>query len=79
MFASSTGQILGAADHQELSQLWQQQNKRDGAHELLAPHLHWFTESLDTADRQKQKPCWKSCPELDRTCGTVWQLVSIMA
>jgi adenylate cyclase len=36
-----------------LSRLWQQQGKRDVAHELLAPIYGWFTEGLDTADLQE--------------------------
>jgi predicted ATPase len=33
-----------------LSRLWQQQGKRQEAHDLLAPVYHWFTEGFDTAD-----------------------------
>jgi predicted ATPase len=35
-----------------LSRLWQQQDKRDDARELLAPIYGWFTEGFDTADLQ---------------------------
>jgi class 3 adenylate cyclase/predicted ATPase len=38
-----------------LSRLWQQQDKRAEAHELLAPIYGWFTEGLDTADLQEAK------------------------
>jgi predicted ATPase len=38
-----------------LSWLWQQQGKRDEAHDLLAPIYGWFTEGLDTADLQEAK------------------------
>ena len=38
-----------------LSQLWQQQGKRDQARELLAPIYGWFTEGFDTADLQDAK------------------------
>jgi predicted ATPase len=38
-----------------LSQLWQQQGKRDEARELLAPVYGWFTEGFDTADLQEAK------------------------
>ena len=38
-----------------LSQLWQQQGKRDEARELLAPIYGWFTEGFDTADLQEAK------------------------
>ena len=38
-----------------LSRLWQQQGKRQEAHELLAPIYGWFTEGFDTADLQDAK------------------------
>ena len=38
-----------------LSRLWQQQGKRDAAHQLLADIYHWFTEGFDTADLQEAK------------------------
>ena len=38
-----------------LSRLWQQQGKRQEAHDLLAPIYHWFTEGFDTADLQEAK------------------------
>jgi predicted ATPase len=38
-----------------LSQLWQEQGKRDEARELLAPVYGWFTEGFDTADLQEAK------------------------
>jgi predicted ATPase len=38
-----------------LSRLWQQQDKRQEARELLAPIYGWFTEGLDTADLQEAK------------------------
>jgi predicted ATPase len=38
-----------------LSRLWQQQGKRAGAYELLAPIYGWFTEGFDTADVQDAK------------------------
>jgi predicted ATPase len=38
-----------------LSQLWQQQGKRDEARELLAPIYGWFTEGFDTADLQEAR------------------------
>jgi predicted ATPase len=33
-----------------LARLWQQQGKRQEAHDLLASVYHWFTEGFDTAD-----------------------------
>jgi predicted ATPase len=38
-----------------LARLWQQQGKRQEAHDLLAPVYHWFTEGWDTADLQDAK------------------------
>jgi predicted ATPase len=38
-----------------LSRMWQQQNKRKQARELLAPVYEWFTEGFDTADLQDAK------------------------
>jgi len=38
-----------------LSRLWQRQDKRTEARELLAPIYSWFTEGFDTADLQEAK------------------------
>jgi class 3 adenylate cyclase/predicted ATPase len=38
-----------------LSRLWQQQGKRQEAHDLLAEIYAWFTEGFDTADLQEAK------------------------
>jgi predicted ATPase len=38
-----------------LSRLWQQQGKRQEAHNLLAPVYGWFTEGFDTVDLQEAK------------------------
>jgi predicted ATPase len=38
-----------------LARLWQQQGKRQAAHDLLAPVYGWFTEGFDTADLQEAK------------------------
>jgi predicted ATPase len=38
-----------------LSRLWQQQDKRTEAYQLLAPIYGWFTEGFDTADLQDAK------------------------
>jgi predicted ATPase len=38
-----------------LTRLWQQQGKRQEAHDLLAPVYHWFTEGFDTADLKDAK------------------------
>jgi predicted ATPase len=38
-----------------LSRLWQQQRKREEAHQLLAEVYNGFTEGFDTADLRKAK------------------------
>ena len=38
-----------------LARLWQQQDKRQDAYDLLAPMYGWFTEGFDTADLQEAK------------------------
>ena len=38
-----------------LAKLWQSQDKRQDAYDLLAPVYHWFTEGFDTADLQDAK------------------------
>jgi predicted ATPase len=38
-----------------LARLWQQQGKRQEAHNLLAPVYRWFTEGFDTLDLQGAK------------------------
>ena len=38
-----------------LAKLWQQQGKRQEAHDLLAPVYQWFTEGFDTADLKDAK------------------------
>ena len=38
-----------------LARLWQQQGKKDEAHQLLSDIYNWFTEGFDTADLQEAK------------------------
>jgi predicted ATPase len=38
-----------------LGRLWQQQGKRQEAHDLLAKVYAWFTEGFDTPDLQDAK------------------------
>ena len=38
-----------------LSRLWQQQGKRQEAHDLPAPVYAWFTEGIDTTDLQEAR------------------------
>ena len=45
-----------------LSRLWQQQDKRTEAYQLLAPIYGWFTEGFDTADLQEAKVLLETLP-----------------
>jgi predicted ATPase len=38
-----------------LARLWQRQDKRGAARDLLASIYNWFTEGFDTADLQETK------------------------
>jgi predicted ATPase len=38
-----------------LSRLWQRQDKRDAARQVLAEVYGWFTEGFDTADLQEAR------------------------
>ncbi len=38
-----------------LARLWQSQDKRQDAYDLLAPVYRWFTEGFDTADLKDAK------------------------
>ena len=38
-----------------LARLWQSQDKRQDAYDLLAPVYSWFTEGFDTADLLKAR------------------------
>jgi predicted ATPase len=38
-----------------LARLWESQDKRRDAHDLLAPVYEWFTEGFDTADLKEAK------------------------
>ena len=38
-----------------LAKLWQSQDKRQDAYDLLTPVYGWFTEGFDTADLQEAK------------------------
>jgi adenylate cyclase len=59
-------QAISIAQHQKakslelraatsLARFWQQQGKRQEAHDLLAPVYNWFTEGFDTADLKDAK------------------------
>ena len=65
-------QAISVARHQQaksfelraatsLARLWQQQGKRQEAHDLLAPVYGWFTEGFDTADLQDAKALLEEC------------------
>jgi predicted ATPase len=49
-----SGRRGGSADI-NLAHLWQAQDKRQDAYDLLAPVYEWFTEGFDTADLQEAK------------------------
>ena len=38
-----------------MARLWRDQDKRDEAHDLLAPVYGWFTEGFDTLDLKEAK------------------------
>ncbi|MBI3798653.1 MAG: hypothetical protein HY268_17020 [Deltaproteobacteria bacterium] len=38
-----------------LARLWQQQDRKDEARQLLAEIYNWFTEGFDTKDLQEAK------------------------
>jgi predicted ATPase len=38
-----------------LARLWQQQGKKDEAHQMLVEIYGWFTEGFDTKDLQEAK------------------------
>jgi predicted ATPase len=38
-----------------LARLWQQQGKREEAHQMLSEIYNWFTEGFDTKDLQEAK------------------------
>jgi predicted ATPase/class 3 adenylate cyclase len=67
-------QALAVARHQHaqslelraamsLARLWQGQDKRTAAHELLAPVYGWFTEGFDTADLQEAQALLQALEE----------------
>jgi len=47
-----------------LARLWQQQGKRQEAHDLLAPVYHWFTEGFDTVDLKDAQALLEALGEL---------------
>ncbi|MEE9146540.1 MAG: AAA family ATPase [Candidatus Tectomicrobia bacterium] len=46
-----------------LSRLWQQQDKRQDAYDLLAPVYEWFTEGFDTTDLREAKALFDTLRE----------------
>ena len=38
-----------------LTRLWQQQGKKEEAHQMLAEIYNWFTEGFDTRDLKEAK------------------------
>ncbi len=55
-----TGEAEGNAAT-SLARLWQSQDKRREAYDLLAPVYEWFTEGFDTADLKEARGYWMSC------------------
>jgi predicted ATPase len=49
------GKSLELRATMSLARLWQQQGKKDEAHQLLAEIYGWFTEGFDTKDLQEAK------------------------
>jgi predicted ATPase len=67
-------QALAIARHQQakslelraamsLARLWQQQDQRAAAYDLLAPVYNWFIEGFDTADLQEAKALLEALSE----------------
>ncbi len=46
-----------------LARLWQSQDKRQNAYDLLAPVYNWFTEGFATADLQEARALLDELPE----------------
>jgi predicted ATPase len=46
-----------------LARLWQQQDQRAAAYDLLAPVYNWFIEGFDTADLQEAKALLEALSE----------------
>ena len=57
---NAAGEVAGTARSDEPSRLWQQQGKKEEAHELLAEIYGWFTEGFDTKDLQEAKALLES-------------------
>ena len=53
--APPAGEVLGCGTSTSLARLWQSQDKRQDAYELLAPVYGWFTEGFDTRDLLEAK------------------------
>ena len=51
----AAGQVPRTPRCTSLSRLWQSQDKRQDARDLLAPVYGWFTEGFDTADLKDAK------------------------
>ena len=51
----AAGEVAGAASGDELGRLWQQQGKKNEAHQMLSEIYNWFTEGFDTKDLQEAK------------------------
>jgi hemerythrin len=52
-----------------LARLWQQQDKKKQAREMLAEIYGWFTEGFDTADLKEAKALLEKLSKSDREVG----------
>jgi hypothetical protein len=54
---SDLGELTSAQAHleQSLARLWQQQDKKAEAGQMLTEIYHWFTEGFDTVDLKEAK------------------------
>ncbi len=50
----------------DIARLWQSQDKRQEAYDLLAPVYNWFTEGFDTADLKEATVLLDELREDDR-------------
>src|SRR5262249_17759132 len=60
-----------------LSRLWQHQDKRLAAHQLLAPIYDWFTEGFDTPTYRKLKRYSKRCRAWHSLMGARTQAAAV--
>ena len=59
----AASEVAGVASGDEPGRLWQQQGKKNEAHEMLSEIYNWFTEGFDTKDLQEAKALLKEVGE----------------